>query len=277
MTKTDDTRNVHAWRADAARYHIMRRLVPSVNHKLAGSMQPITMLSSLLARHMQRDVTDPVAMGKHLADMQQACKDAIATRTDTLAWFQPSQQLTSIATGAAQCTNLLTADFAMRGCSIDNQTRDGRTVVPQDSVRTMLSAALFGILDDAAAPVAVLLQDTAPRRGAAPGVVASWTPLNASALEQKQDNIGHALRPDDVQAIADQLGVRLQRGDAFIEMHFSTATTRGDSPADPAGASDPDTNAAAPGTRGAETRQSDPVNMSTTMTSTTSPSPPVGP
>ncbi len=117
------------WRADAARYKVMWRIVPSVNHKLAGSMQPITMLASMLVRHVQRPQPDMQALTKLAVDMQQACKAAITTRPDVLAWFQPSEhQTTSIATEVAQCDNLLTGEFAIRGSSIDNQTVDANLV-----------------------------------------------------------------------------------------------------------------------------------------------------
>lgn len=222
MTNSTTSPPASAWRADAARYNIMCRLVPSVNHKLAGSMQPITMLAGMLARHLQRTPPDMLVLTKQVANMQLACKAAITTRTDVLAWFQPSeQQLTSIASEATQCASLLTAEFAMRGCSIDNQTANGPAVVRQASVRTMLTAVLFGILDNTVGPVTVHLQDL-PASNQDASIVASWTPLAPSNIPPSHNSqvIGWA----DVQAIADQLRVGIRRKPTRIEMHFAVAT-----------------------------------------------------
>lgn len=224
MTDSTATSVRAVWRADAVRYKMLWRLVPSVNHKLAGSMQPITLLAGMVARQLQRAEPDIQRLSKQMADMQQACKDAVSTRTDVLRWFQPSEvEKVPIGSEAARCTRLLTAEFAIRGCSIDDQTTGADAVVRQSHVRAMLTAALFGILDNAEGPVAVRLH--APP-GASDGVTicAAWTQLPVSALSQPgSDSDGHALSWDDVQAIADQLGIDVHRKPAQFEIRFALA------------------------------------------------------
>jgi len=211
-----------AWHADAVRYRLLWRLVPSVTHKLAGSMQPVTMLASIFARRLQRPQPDIPALGKQVADMQQACKDAIATRSAMMAWFQPSEtELVSIADEAAQCVQLLTAEFAIRGSSVDNRVADAQGVVLQTCVRTMILATLFAILDNAEGPVAVEL-GSPPDNSTGATIVAAWSPLIASddtANSHSRQTIGW----DDLQAVADQVGVGLERTSAQIEMHFTLA------------------------------------------------------
>lgn len=210
MTDSAALSRFDPYRADAARYKIMWRLVPSVNHKLAGSMQPMTMLAGMLARHLQRAQTDPQVLTKLAADMQQTCKAAITTRTDVLAWFQPSEQLlVSIEAEVAQCASMLTAEFAIQGCSIDNQVASEPTTVRQAYVRTMLTAALFGILDNTAGPVAVQLRVLPPNSDGTT-IVLSWTDLSASSM-RPLNSVDHAIRWDDVQAIADQMHVHMLR------------------------------------------------------------------
>ncbi len=210
------------WRADAARYKVMWRIVPSVNHKLAGSMQPITMLASMLVRHVQRPQPDMQALTKLAVDMQQACKAAITTRPDVLAWFQPSEdKKTSIATEVAQCDNLLTGEFAIRGSSIDNQTVDANIVVHQACVRTMLTVALFAVLDNAPGPVAVQLH-CSPGSNDNTTITLSWKPI-AVTVPSLRSSQKHDIAWDDVHAIAEQLGLTIDRRSSELEMHFASA------------------------------------------------------
>jgi hypothetical protein len=221
---TDPAAKPHtdAWRADAVRYRILRRLVPSVNHKLAGSMQPMTMLAGIFARQLQRPQPDIPALSKQVADMQQVCKAAITTRTEAMTWFHPSEtEWVSMTSEAAQCMRLLNAEFAIRGCSLDNQMADAQHVVLQTCLRTMVMATLFAILDNAEGPVAVELRSL-PASSTGATLVASWSPLTASDIS-RYSNSGHTIGWDDVQAVADQLGVGLQRTSAQIDMLFTLA------------------------------------------------------
>lgn len=224
MTDSDATPHRDTFRANAVRYKMLRRLVPSVNHKLAGAMQPITMLASMLARQLQRPQPDIAHLSKQVADMQKACKAAVATRSDVLSWFQPSEmQLAAVGSEVAQCTGLLTAEFAIRGCAVDNLTNDADVVVRQAHVRTMLMAVLFGILDNAQGSVAVQLR-AQPGTGSGTTVCASWTQLPPSALSQPgSDSDDYAISWHDVQAIAEQLGIDVQHTPAQIDMHFASA------------------------------------------------------
>ena len=183
-------------------------------------MQPITMLAGMLARHLQRAQTDPQVLVKLAADMQLACKTAVATRADVLAWFQPSEKkLVSVEAEVTHCTGMLTAEFAIQGCSIDNQVESQPIAVPQTYIRTMLTAALFGVLDTAPGPVAVQVR-ALPARSDGATIVLSWTHLVASDL-QASSNASHAIGWDDVQAIADQMGVRMLRTSEHCEMDFA--------------------------------------------------------
>lgn len=222
MTTTAANLRANARRADAVRYRMSWRLVPSINHKLAGSMQPISMLASILARHLQRPQLDIPALSKQVADMQQACKTAITTRTEVMGWFQPSEtELATIADEAAQCVWLLTAEFAIRGSSVKNLMSDATGVVLQSELRTMFMATLFAILDNVEGPVAVQLY-TLPASGRGVTVIASWNPL-ASADTSNQSSGGKSIDWDDVQSVAEQLGVGLQRKATQIDLHFALA------------------------------------------------------
>lgn len=221
LTNTVTSAGSNRLRADAARYNIMWRLVPSVNHKLAGSMQPITMLAGMLARHLQRAQPDPHVLIKLAADMQQTCKAAVTTRADVLAWFQPSEsQRVSVEIEVAHCTSMLTAEFAIQGCSIDNQVASQPTNLQQAHVRTLFTAALFAILDNAPGPVAVQVR-ALPASSHRTTIVLSWTDMAASELRPLRD-ASHAIKWDDVQAIADQMGVPVRCTANQCDMHFAS-------------------------------------------------------
>lgn len=212
------------WHADAVRYRMLWRLVPSVNHKLAGSMQPITMFASMFARQLQRPQPDIQTLSKQAADMQLACKAAIKTRTEVMTWFQPSETiLASVGSEVTQCTRMLTAEFAIRGSSVDNLVGPNDAMVQQSCVRTMLMAALFAILDDAKAQVTVQLSTPAESSDSA-SVVASWRPAVATAADLPQhSSSAPVISWADVQALADQLEVGMQLSATQVTMRFASA------------------------------------------------------
>lgn len=223
MTDTALAPHHDVWRADAVRYRILWRLVPSVTHKLAGSMQPVSMLAGIFARHLQRPNLDIPVLTKQAADMQHACKAAVAVRTDVMRWFQPSATETaSIADEASQCTWLLSAEFAIRGSSVDNQIADAPGLASQSCLRTMFMATLFAIMDNAKNPVAVQLR-ALPQGNNSPVIVASWIPLATSDLSPFNSS-GNTIGWDDLQAVAEQSGVVLQRTDAQINLRFTLAS-----------------------------------------------------
>lgn len=222
MTDTFAKPRPDAWRADAMRYRMLWRLVPSMSHKLAGAMQPVSMLAALVARHLQHSQPDIQALSGQVANLQEACKAAITARTDVMAWFQPSEtKSVSIADELTQCTRLLTAEFAMRGCSVDNRLADAQGATLQINLRTVFMASLFAILDNAEGPVEVQLRCMPASSGSAT-IVVSWNPLAASDISP-HSNGRHTIGWDDLQAVADQLGVGLERTSAQIDLFFTLA------------------------------------------------------
>jgi hypothetical protein len=210
------------WHADATRYKMLFRLVPSMNHKMAGTMQPVAMLAGMMTRHLNRELPDVQVLSQNVADMQIACKAAVAARIEVLGWLQPAgPHKISIADGVLQCTNLLSAEIAMNSCTIDNQTARMRTNVEQATLRSLLTAVLFAVLDNAAGPMAVQLRATGDKTRNTTLVV-SWTPL-AGANTMDTGNMHHRIGWDGVQAIADQEGVKLRRTPDQVDMRFPVA------------------------------------------------------
>ena len=55
--------------AESARYALLRRLMPAIRHNLAGSLQPIGMVSAMLERRMQGASPDLEKLGKNVSDI----------------------------------------------------------------------------------------------------------------------------------------------------------------------------------------------------------------
>jgi hypothetical protein len=181
------------------------------------------MLAGMLARKLQKPEPDTHSLIKQVADMQEACKVAIATRTDIMGWFQPSEtRSVPITTEASQCAHLLSAEFAIRGCSVDSQMAETPHHVRQHQLRTVIMATLFAVLDNAGGPVAVQLRFDAQGKGDAT-LTASWRQLPASDFPAP--DVGkHAISWDDLQVITDQAGVGLERCPTLIDLHFTAET-----------------------------------------------------
>lgn len=185
-------------------------------------MQPVSMLASTIARQLQRPQPDIPTLSKQVADMQQACKSAITTRNEVMAWFQPSEaEVVKIADETAKCLWLLTPEFAMRGCSLEHSLHGATGEVLQSRFRTVLMATLFAILDHTDEPVAVQLSSpSVSSHGAA--IVVSWIALENSETPHHSCD-GQPIDWDDVQVVAKQLKVDLQRTAQQIAMFLTFA------------------------------------------------------
>jgi len=219
MNNTDTVAQAEQWRADATRYKLLLRLVPAINHKLAGSLQPVSMLAALMARHLSRAQPDMSILSQNAADIQRTCKAAAVARADVLGWIQaPGSRPVTMAAGVAQCIGMLSAEFAIRGCTIDNQTGAAHAEVDLGAVTTLLASTLLTLLDGMTSPLAIRLQENAAIDREA-GIVVSWTEMAQTEPLATGSN-RHAIGWDDVQAIAAQEGVAMQHRHGRAELLF---------------------------------------------------------
>jgi hypothetical protein len=115
--------------------------------------------------------------------------------------------------------HLLSAEIALRGCTIDNLGASQHVKVEQSIARSMLAAALFALLDEDG-PIAIQLRGQADGdRHASLALI--WMPLASPAMPP-MDRPDHVVSWSDVQAIAVQEGVAVRCLPNRFDMQLAT-------------------------------------------------------
>jgi len=75
--------------AEAARYALMRRLLPAIRHNLAGTLQPIGMMSAMLERRIKAAAPDMALLAKNTQALTTLSREAAATSLNLMTWLAP--------------------------------------------------------------------------------------------------------------------------------------------------------------------------------------------
>lgn len=214
-------------RADAVRYMLLQRLQPALNHKLAGTMQPIAMIAAMMARRLKKPAPELDVLAQNTDDIVAACKAATATRSQLLGWLGANQaQPVSVATAIAQCTELLHAEFAMRGCSLHAEDADDGSSDHDcaESLRHLLCAVLYAVVDTSPVALALVIR---PSKAAAGRVCIRITCNETKSAGSLAGEDVHMPRPavpmgwDDVRALAAVERARLEISPSQVDIEFA--------------------------------------------------------
>ena len=212
--------------AEAARYALMRRLLPAIRHNIAGTLQPIGMMSAMLERRMKAAVPDLVQLGKNTQALNTLSREAAAITLNLMTWLAPKDNdLVAVNSAVDESLGLMTTELSFRGFSVVNQTADVWTVLPKGILRSVFTASLIALTDlaEAAATVVVCAAgeegDSRLKITLEPG----GTP-ELAAMGNRMPSY-RSLQWADVQAIADAEGVSLEYAPDCAQLHYR-ATTR---------------------------------------------------
>ncbi len=124
--------------ADAARYALLRRLMPEIEHKLAGMLQPIAMIAVVMERRLANSAPDPQTLTKNVHDLVSLSKEAGAARAELMDWLAPHEPQAVAAVGdvIAQCLKMIATEFSMKGHVLVNEVGELPHPVPRSPVRT---------------------------------------------------------------------------------------------------------------------------------------------
>lgn len=146
---------------EAARYALLRRLMPAIRHDLAGALQPISMMAVLLEKRLQKPDPDLPALGKNSSAISALARDAATDCMDLMSWLAPkSEPAVALAAGVADSISLLTTELSFKGFNLVNRTdsgQAGQTELPRSLLRNGLMACLIALTDTAQAPADAVL------------------------------------------------------------------------------------------------------------------------
>ena len=207
--------------AEAARYALMRRLLPAIRHNIAGTLQPIGMMSAMLERRIKAATPDLAQLGKSAQGLSTLSREAAAVSLNLMTWLAPKDNdLVVINSALEECLDLMTTELSFRGFSVDNRTTEVEAVLPRGILRSVFTASLIALTDsvDSAASVVVSAEgETGNIR-----LTISLEPGGASELAAMGSRmpIYRALQWADVQAIAEAEGVRLDYAADCVQLHY---------------------------------------------------------
>ena len=207
--------------AEAARYALMRRLLPAIRHNIAGTLQPIGMMSAMLERRMKAATPDLAQLGKSAQGLNTLSREAAAVSLNLMTWLAPKDNdLVVVSSAVEESLGLMATELSFRGFAVVNHTAEVVSVLPKGILRSVFTASLIALTDsvDLAASVVVSAEGETGNICLNISLEPGGTP-ELAAMEGRLP-IYRILQWADVQAIAEAEGVRLDHAADCVQLHY---------------------------------------------------------
>lgn len=212
-TRPADTFNVSH---EAARFAVLRRMGSAIRHQLAGALQPITMVASLLERRVQAGTPNLDALRRSAVEMTALSRSASSECVALMSWIAPHDgDLVALDEGVQDCLRLLATELSFRGFSVVDATQGQQGRVARQTLRTMLPASLMALTDRAVKPARI--QVTAQSSATQVTLSLIMTPLDGDQVPSLPKAY-RALTWQDVRALAEEEHVKARCTDTGIEL-----------------------------------------------------------
>lgn len=207
--------------AEAARYALMRRLMPAIRHHIAGSLQPIGMMSAMLERRIMAANPDMAQLGKNARALSALSRDAAAISLNLMTWLAPrDNDPITIISGVEESLGLIATELSFRGFDVVNSTADVFARLPKAVLRSVFTASLIALTDAAEHAAQVVIASS--QEADITQLKISIVQLNTAPPVRAENHISNyrTLQWDDVQALADAQGVQLHHASDFVQLAF---------------------------------------------------------
>lgn len=208
--------------AEAARYALMRRLLPAIRHNLAGTLQPIGMMSAMLERRIKAATPDMAQLAKNTQALTTLSREAAATSLNLMTWLAPrDNELIAVNSAVEESIGLMATELSFRGFSLDNQATEAVAKLPKGMLRSVFTASLIALTDTVEQPAGVVVSvegdagDTRLRI-----TIVAAAPSELAALGNRMPTY-RCLQWDDVQALADAEGVHVEHAPDFVQLRYA--------------------------------------------------------
>lgn len=212
--------------AEAARYALMRRLLPAIRHNLAGTLQPIGMMSAMLERRIKAAAPDMAQLAKNTQALTTLSREAAAASLNLMTWLAPKDnEPITVNSAVEESLGLMATELSFRGFSLDNQATDAVTKLPKGMLRSVFTASLIALTDAARQPSGVVVSvegeagDTRLRI-----TITAAAPNELATLGNRMPTY-RSLQWADVQALADAEGVHIEYAPDFVRLRYAGAST----------------------------------------------------
>ncbi|MFT3717158.1 hypothetical protein [Pseudorhodoferax sp.] len=201
--------------AEAARYAVLRRLGSAIRHQIAGALQPVGMMATLLERRLKAPEPSMESLRRNSGELSTLSRAASAECVALMGWLAPREdEAVPLAAGVHECLHLMATELSFRGFSVADMTLQVQAEVSRPALRAVLPAALMALTDAAPSPAEVRI-DARSADGTAVELELALLPQQGEPPPPAK-----AYRPiawPDVQALAQAEGVGLEcTGDRVV-------------------------------------------------------------
>jgi hypothetical protein len=208
-------------RSEAAAYAILCRVGPVLRHEVAGLMQPVRILVTVLERRANKPEIDHAAIAESVSTISMLTKQASAGCMNAFEWFAaPNDASMNLRDGVEELKKLLSLEFSVNALTIENIVPIDTAAVPKSFVRLVLIGALLAFSDSQRVPstlriaieASVLSLSLAPDKGDA---------RNPTPFDRHQRCIDWL----DAESLATSSGLTTERGEGWFRIELPTSTT----------------------------------------------------
>jgi hypothetical protein len=201
---------------ESARYALLQRLTPALQHHLMGNFQFMSMVAALMERRFQSVDPDLASIHEDCVSLGNASRTVVSSITDLMSWIEPKTEPTvKLADGVRACLGLLTTAFRFRGFAVVNEVPEIDATFSSRALRSVLSAALIALSDLSKAPAVMTIKAQAMPDGVG-------LSINVRPTEGKARNVNMtSYRPltwRDVERLALADSVKLTHDDTDVQI-----------------------------------------------------------
>ena len=198
--------------AEAARYALMRRLMPAIRHHIVGTLQPIGMVSTMLERRILTVAPDMLQLGKDTQALNTLAREAAATSLNLMTWLAPrDNDWVAVGSALEEALNLIATELSFRGFAVVNEAAGISAKLPRGMLRSVFTASLIALTDAAGRPGKVRVAATEGSGGVQLQISVLASTMAETAVIENRLPSYRALQWADVQALANAEGVQLQQ------------------------------------------------------------------
>ena len=206
-------------RTEAARYALMRRLMPAIRHHMAGALQPIGMMSAMLERRITASPSDTAQLANNAKALNTLAREAAATSLNLMVWLAPrDNDLVAVHSAVDESFGMVATELSFRGFTVVNEVTDASAKLSRGVLRTVLTASLIALTDAAGAAANVVVSSIQDAGGTRLTITIVEHGEAGPALAQNPLPNYRILRWDDVQALAAAEGVQLQLAPGAVQI-----------------------------------------------------------
>ncbi|MDB5885179.1 MAG: hypothetical protein JWR74_1350 [Polaromonas sp.] len=144
---------------ESARYALLQRLAPALQHHLVGQLQPMDMIVLMMERRLQAASPDLAGLRQDCALLGNVSRTAVRSLLDMMSWIDPRpESALKVDAGVKDCLKLLVTEFRFNGFVIVSEVPDMQEKVASRAFRSLLCATLVALGDAGKAPASIVIR-----------------------------------------------------------------------------------------------------------------------